>query len=242
VRRDRLIVATGLASVVALSWLYLWHDAAMMASRNEAARSMGLVVSFAMWFVMMMAMMLPAALPAVLVYGAMVRRHTEHGRALPAAWMFVSGYVTAWAAFSFAAVLVQAALERWKLLAPMLDSANQWLSGALLLAAGIYQWSPLKHACLSKCRNPVQFFITHWRTGATGALRMGLEHGAYCVGCCGVLMLLLFAVGVMNLLWIAVIAAFVFVEKLLPAGRMTAKFAGGALIVVGLIVLLDAGR
>jgi predicted metal-binding membrane protein len=241
VRRERLIVAIGLAGVVAVSWLYLWHDAAMMASQNEIARSMGFVVAFAMWFAMMIAMMLPSALPAVLVYGAMVRRHTEQGRALPAAWIFVSGYLLAWAGFSIAAVLVQAALERWELLTPMLDPANQLLSGALLLAAGIYQWSPAKHACLSKCRNPVQLFIARWHAGATGALRMGLEHGAYCVGCCGMLMLLLFAVGVMNLLWIAVIAGFVFVEKLLPAGRMTAKFAGGALIVFGLIVLVDAG-
>ena len=179
------------------------------------------------------------ALPAVLAYGAMVRKHTQRGSAVPAAWILVSGYLVAWAGFSLTAVLLQAALEQWTLLTPMLASADHSLIGTLLLAAGTYQLSPLKDACLSKCRTPVQIFVTHWRAGPTGALRMAFTHGAYCVSCCGMLMLVLFVVGVMNLLWIAVVAGFVFVEKLLPAGRLTAKFAGTALIVIGLIVLAD---
>src|SRR5690606_35995427 len=119
------------------------------------------------------------------------------------------------AAFSFAAVLLQSALEHAALLTPMMTSASRQMSGALLVAAGIYQLTPLKDLCLGKCRNPVQFFMTHWRPGAAGALRMGIAQGAYCVGCCWLLMLLLLAAGVMNLAWVALIAAFVFVEKLL---------------------------
>lgn len=229
----------GLAGVVAVSWLHLWHGAAMMASQPAGPMPTALVLAFAMWFVMMTAMMLPSAAPAVLAYGALVRKHNEHGSAIPSAWIFVSGYLVAWAGFSVAAVLLQTALEHWSLLTPMLASVDQSLSGALLLAAGAYQLSPWKDACLSKCRNPIQFFITHWRAGSAGALRMGVTHGAYCVGCCGMLMLVLFAVGVMNLLWIAVVAGFVFVEKLLPAGRLTAKLAGAALIVLGLGVLAN---
>lgn len=236
-RRDRVIVAAGLAGVVVLAWLYLWHDAAMMASQPAGTMPMNFALAFAMWFVMMTAMMLPSAAPAVLAYGAMVRKQDERGSALPSVWIFVSGYLVAWAGFSVAAVLLQTALGHWSLLTPMLASADESLSGALLLAAGGYQLSPWKDACLSKCRNPIQFFIIHWRAGSAGALRMGIAHGAYCVGCCGMLMLLLFAVGVMNLLWIAVVAGFVFVEKLVPAGRLTGKLAGMALIVLALGVL-----
>lgn len=239
-RRDRAIVAAGLAGVVALAWLYVWHDAAMMASQPAGAMPMSLALIFAMWFVMMTAMMLPSAAPAVLAYGAMARKHDERGNAFAPAWIFVSGYLVAWAGFSIAAALLQTALEHWSLLTPRLASADPALSAALLIAAGTYQLSPLKNACLSKCRNPVQFFITHWRAGPSGALRMGIAHGAYCVGCCGMLMLVLFAVGLMNLLWVAVVAGFVFVEKLLPAGRLTARFAGTALIVLGFAVLAEA--
>ena len=188
----------------------------------------------AMWIVMMAGMMLPSAAPTVLLYGSMVRKNAERGTALPSVWIFVSGYVLVWAAFGFAAALLQAALEQAGLLTPMMELANPRLTGALLVAAGLYQWTPLKDACLAKCRAPVQFLMTHWRAGRAGALRMGLSHGLYCVGCCWALMLLLFAVGVMNLVWVALIAAFVFVEKLLPAGRLTGRFAGAALIVVGL--------
>jgi predicted metal-binding membrane protein len=170
----------------------------------------------------------------------MVRKHAERGSVLPAVWVFVSGYLLVWAGFSLAAALVQAGLEHAALLTPMMESASKWLNGALLVAAGAYQLTPLKDLCLSKCRNPVQFFMTHWRPGTAGALRMGVTHGAYCVGCCWVLMLLLFAVGVMNLAWVAVIAAFVLLEKLLPAGRLVSRLAGAALIALGLAVLAFA--
>jgi len=240
-RRDRLVVALSLAGVVALAWAYLWRAAASMHVGTGVGMAMAMpAMTFAMWVVMMAGMMLPSAAPTVLLYGAMVRKHAERGMVLPAVWVFVSGYLLVWAGFSLAAALLQVALEHAALLTPMMASASKWLNGALLVAAGVYQLTPLKDLCLSKCRNPVQFFITHWRAGTAGALRMGITQGAYCVGCCWMLMLLLFAVGVMNLAWVALIAAFVLLEKLLPAGRFTSRFAGAALIVLGVTTLAVA--
>jgi predicted metal-binding membrane protein len=238
--RDRLVVALSLAGVVALAWLYLWREAVSMAMPMPAMAGMdpaALGMTFVMWTVMMAGMMLPSAAPTILLYGAMVRKHAERGMVLPAVWVFVSGYLLAWAGFSLAAVLLQAGLEHAALTTPMMASTSKWLNGTLLLAAGVYQLTPLKDLCLSKCRNPVQFFMMHWRPGTAGALKMGTTHGAYCVGCCWMLMLLLFVVGVMNLAWVALIAAFIFVEKLLPAGRFTSRFAGAALIISGIAVL-----
>lgn len=245
-RRDRLVVASSLVGVTALAWLYLWHQAATMDSETGMAMTMpsmgpgAFVLTFAMWVVMMAGMMLPSAAPTILMYGAMVRKRGEGDRVLPAAWIFVAGYLLMWTGFSLGATLLQAALERAALLDDMMTSASRGMNGAVLLAAGVYQWTPLKDACLGKCRNPIQFFMTHWRPGAAGALRMGVANGAYCVGCCWVLMLLLFAVGVMNLAWVAIITAFVFIEKLLPAGRLTSRLSGSGLIAVGLVYLMAA--
>ena len=195
-----------------------------------------LVLLLVMWAVMMVGMMLPSAAPAALLYGTLVRKHAERGNALPAVWVFVAGYLAAWTLFSAGAALLQAALAHAALLTPMMASASKPLTTGLLLAAGVYQLTPLKNACLSKCRDPLRFFLMRWRPGAWGAFRMGLEHGAYCVGCCWALMLVLFAVGVMNLLWVALVAAFIFVEKLLPAGRVTSRVAGIALVLAAAAV------
>jgi predicted metal-binding membrane protein len=247
-RRDRRVVAVSLAVVVGLAWFYLWREAASMnhtgGMRMAVMPTMDagtLAVVFVMWVVMMVGMMLPSAAPTVLLYGAMARKNSERGAALPAVCVFASGYLLVWVGFSIAATLLQTYLEHAALLTPMMASASKRLSGLLLVAAGIYQLTPLKEICLNTCRNPVQFFVTHWRPGTGGALRMGMGHGAYCVGCCWMLMLLLFAAGVMNLAWVALIAAFVFVEKLLPAARLTSRFAGTALILTGFLVLTGAG-
>jgi predicted metal-binding membrane protein len=242
---ERFVVALSLAGVVALAWLYLWRqsaampsDMAMEMSGMPAMDSAGVALVFAMWLVMMAGMMLPGAAPMVLLYGAMVRKHSERGSVLPAVWIFVSGYLLVWAGFSLAAALLQALLDHAALLSPAMTSSSKPLSSLLLAAAGVYQLTPLKDRCLRHCREPVQFLMTHWRPGPVGALRMGLVHGAYCVGCCWMLMLLLFAVGVMNLAWVAAIAAFVLVEKLLPGARFTSRFAGAALLVLAGATLL----
>lgn len=149
-----------------------------------------------------------------------------------------------WTAFSLAATLLQMAFEQSLLLSPMMVSTSVWLSGGLLVTAGVYQWLPLKEACLNKCRAPLQFLLFHWHPGTLGTLRMGAEHGAFCVGCCWALMLLLFAVGVMDLLWVALIAGFVLVEKVLPAGgwagRWVGRVAGITLALAGTVMILGA--
>ncbi len=194
--------------------------------------------TFLMWAVMMVGMMLPSAAPATLLYGGIVRKSRERGRAVPAVYVFSAGYLIAWTAFSVLAAAFQVLLGHLALMSPMMDSTSTVLSGAFLLAAGLYQWLPVKQACLRTCRSPLHFFTMHWSEGPIGALQMGLEHGAICVGCCWSLMLLLFVGGVMNLLWVAVVAGFILIEKLLPAGRLTGRFAGVGLTAAGLAALL----
>jgi len=243
-RGDRWIALAGLAAVVALSWLYLWHFAAGMDHAGMAMTAMprapdpgALVLTFVMWTAMMTAMMLPSAAPAIVLYGALVRKHGARGTVLPGVWIFAGAYLLIWTGFSAAATLLQAFLEQASLMTPSMKIASAGLAGSALVAAGVYQLTPLKQACLSNCRNPLEFFMLRWRAGPGGAFRMGLEHGAYCLGCCWVLMLLLFVAGVMNLAWVALIAAFVFAEKLLPAARLVSYTAGAVLVVSGLWML-----
>ncbi len=250
IRGERLTTLASLLAVTALAWLYLWIDAARMgamAGGMEAAAMGGgpwdagpLLLTFVMWSVMMVGMMLPSAAPAILLYGSVARKNASSGSALPSIWLFAAGYLAVWTVFSLAVTLLQAGLETVRLLTPMMVSASPWLSGGLLVAAGVYQWLPVKAACLEKCRSPLQLLLFGWRPGAAGAFRMGATHGLFCVGCCWALMLLLFAAGVMNLLWVAAIAAFVFVEKLLPASRLVGRVAGVGLIGAGLGMVLAA--
>ena len=247
-RHDRRVVAVSLVLVIALAWLYLWRDARAMSHMDMAGMAMegmshgsgafAAGVTFAMWTVMMIGMMLPSAAPTILLYGALVRKNGERGHVLPAVWIFTSGYLLVWTGFSLAAALLQVILEHSGLLTPMMASASTGFSATLLIAAGIYQWLPLKDVCLRKCRNPIEFFATRWRAGRAGAFRMGVEHGAYCVGCCWVLMLLLFVAGVMNLLWVALLAGFVLVEKVLAKRELTTRVASAALVVSGLLLLV----
>lgn len=191
----------------------------------------------AMWVAMMIGMMVPTAAPVALVYAAVARKAREQQSSLPPTSVFVAGYVLIWSLFSVGAALGQRALDQASLLSSAMASNNARLGGALLLAAGVYQLTPLKQSCLRHCRSPADFLSHHWRGGGTvGALRLGVRHGIYCLGCCWVLMGLLFVVGVMNLAWVAVIAAFVLVEKTLPFGRL-----GGGVAGIGLIALGVAG-
>ena len=245
-RYDRRATLAGLAAVVILSWLYLWlmatgmdYDAMAMPAAPRAASSGVLILTFVMWTVMMAGMMLPSAAPVIVLYGAMARKHTELGSTLPATWTFAAGYLLVWTVFSIAATGLQAALEASALMTPEMTVASARLGALALVAAGVYQVTPLKQACLHKCRHPLEFFMTRWRAGSAGAFRMGLEHGTYCLGCCWALMLLLFVAGVMNLTWVALIAAFVFAEKLLPAARLTSCAAGAVLAGYGIFLLAE---
>lgn len=201
-----------------------------------------------MWWLMMVAMMAPAATPVVLLY-ARVQRHALAGPgAIPAAAgpglpvsvaAFALGYATAWLGFSVAAAAAQLLLHQSRLLSPAtMGSGYAWLSAALLVSAGLYQLSPLKGACLAQCRAPAVFLTRHWRPGATGAFRLGLLHGAYCVGCCWLLMALLFVGGVMNPWWIVALALAVLAEKYLPGGRWLGQAAGVVLVAWGVALLV----
>jgi predicted metal-binding membrane protein len=226
-RRERAAILAALAGVTALSWLYLARLArGMDGMQDMPGMSMSPVLMFLMWWVMMVGMMLPSALPMTLTFATVNRRRRERGTPYVPTAVFVAGYLAAWGAFSLAATGAQWALERAALMMPMMHVSSPLLGGLLFVAAGIYQLTPLKHACLRRCRSPLAFVLERWRNGTSGALRMGAEHGAFCLGCCALLMALLFVGGVMNLLWVAAIAAFVLLEKLLPAGETVARAAG----------------
>jgi predicted metal-binding membrane protein len=194
-----------------------------------------------MWAVMMVAMMLPGASPLVLLYGRVVRHAVANGRARharAAVACFASGYLTTWILFSLLAVSLQWRLERAGATSTMMSLGATPLSGAVLVATGLYQLTPLKAACLKHCRGPAAILAAHWRPGLSGAWRMGLVHGTYCLGCCAVLMLLLFVGGVMNLVWIAALTLFVAVEKLAPFGKTAATAMGTVLIAWGGALIL----
>jgi len=250
--RDRLRIWTCLAVVIALAWAYLIYLDRRMASQMEhdtMMTAMGMTMemprwtaadvlfAFAMWVVMMIGMMVATAAPVLLLFaGAHAGRG---GRRVP--WLvlvFGLGYVIVWVGFSAGAALAQWALHSAAMLSPMMAASSPRVGGAILLAAGVYQLTPFKRACLTHCRSPLGFLMTHWRGGTRGALLMGLRHGAYCLGCCWALMGVLFAVGVMNLLWVAALTVFVLVEKSGPAGIVIARAAGAAMIASGGLVVL----
>jgi predicted metal-binding membrane protein len=192
-------------------------------------------LAIVMWWVMMVAMMLPSAAPLVLLYGRVLRQtrsDTRPGAAYAPTAVLAAGYLVVWLAFSIAAATLQSLLEPVGLLsATMWWSSSATLSTVVLAAAGLYQLSPLKHACLVQCRGPVGFLMQHWRPGRLGAFVMGVRHGASCVGCCWMLMALLFVGGVMNLAWIALLAILVLVEKLTPAGPLVGRISGVVLLI-----------
>jgi len=195
---------------------------------------------FAMWAVMMVGMMVPSAGPTTLVYAAVARKAAREGHVVAPTAAFVGGYVTMWTLFSAAATLAQWALDQAALLSPMMVARSPLVGALLLGAAGLFQLTPAKEACLRQCRSPAEFIAAHWRSGPSGAFGMGLIHGAFCLGCCWALMGLLFLGGVMNLVWIAAITAFVMVEKLLPGGLVTARLSGAAMLIAGLALALRA--
>ena len=194
----------------------------------------------AMWWVMMVAMMLPSVAPMVLLFAAVNRKSHQQGQPYVPTGFFVIGYLFAWGGFSLVAVLLQWWLERLALLSPIMQTTSLYLGAALLIGAGIYQLTPLKHVCLRHCHSPFDFVAHRWRQGTGGAMRMGFEHGIFCLGCCWVLMVLLFYGGIMNLWWIVGLALYVMLEKLAPAGPRIGRYTGGLLIVWGTWVLLGS--
>jgi predicted metal-binding membrane protein len=264
-RRDRVVVLVALVAVAALAWAYLIVLAARMGAPSAGAASgmpgmpgmqmsgAGLLVPafvpwtaahflfmFTMWAVMMVGMMTPSVAPMVLVYTEVARRSATRGYAFAPPGWFAAGYLIAWSLFSALAALAQWGLEALALITPMMASASRPFGGAVLIAAGVYQWLPIKYACLSQCRAPLAFVQRHggFQESAWGSLRLGLLHGAYCIGCCWALMALLFVGGVMNLLWVAALMIFVLLEKAIPGARYVSPIAGLVAVVAGIWMIV----
>jgi predicted metal-binding membrane protein len=254
-RRDRIIVVLALGLLTGLAWSYLlWHSAdmsmagmdmtgfrvmpsglALMVPADMPWRAMEFIFVFAMWAVMMVGMMTPSAVPMILMYARVGRQIQAHGRPLTATVWFATGYFLVWAAFALLATLVQWALERSALLDSAMANTSTVVGGLLFVAAGSYQWTRLKDVCLIQCQKPFAFLMRQggFRGDATGSLMLGVRHGAYCVGCCWALMALLLVGGVMNVLWIVLLALLIVLEKVAPFGRQIALLAGMVLIVGG---------
>ncbi len=260
-RRDRAIVVAALVALTALAWTYVLQLSSGMnmggmdmTGFRMISTGLGMAMQpaqaqwsiteflllFAMWAVMMVGMMTPSATPMILIYARAGRMAAGAGKPLASAGWFVTGYLLTWTGFALVATTAQWALDRFALLDPMMASTSNVLGGVFLIIAGLYQWTPLKHACLSTCQSPLLFIQRHggFRGDATGALRLGSEHGIYCIGCCWALMVLLFVGGVMNVLWIAALAVFALLEKTVPSGRLISWIAGAGLIVGGVRLLL----
>jgi len=247
-RRDRVVVVAALLGVVILAWGYViagagmnMHEMGGMPMELQPTMWTPAYAAFVlvMWVVMMAAMMLPSAAPMILLYGTIARRRKLQCDMAVGAGSFGLGYIVVWAAFSLVAVALQFGLHHVALLSPMMSMTSRSVAGAVLVVAGVYQWTPLKQACLRRCRSPLDFLMTEWREGHGGAFIMGLRHGAYCLGCCWILMLLLFVGGIMNVAWIAGIAAFVLIEKVAPAGQWIGRAAGVVLVVWGAASLVS---
>jgi predicted metal-binding membrane protein len=243
--RDQSIVAVALAILAVLAWLYtvllsgsligLDLHGLMAMPRQGEWTLIDLVLTFLMWAVMMVAMMIPSAMPMILLFTAVEERR-KAGGALARTAVFVSGYAAAWVGFSLLATLAQWGLHDAAMLGNTMGRLIPWAGAAALAFAGLYQFSPLKRTCLHHCSSPLEFLAAHWRPGDEGALRMGIQHGGYCLGCCWAFMLVLFAVGVMNTLWVALIAIFVLLEKLVPGRDRLRVVLGAALLLWSAIV------
>lgn len=246
-RRHRLALVVVLVLLPAACWVWIvamardmygsmiGASAWMMRMQWEAPY---LVLLWAMWAAMMAGMMLPSAVPFVLLYARAARNRCEPADAARRIHALAFGYLAVWAGFSVGATMLQRALARHAILTPMMEPASPGVAAALLLAAGVYQFTPLKHSCLRECRSPLAITTSRWRTGVMGAFRMGAEHGLSCLGCCWVLMLLLFAGGVMNLIVILALTVWVAVEKLAPFGQQSAHVAGALLVSAGVWLLV----
>ncbi|UWQ31216.1 DUF2182 domain-containing protein [Leisingera sp. M527] len=258
-RHDQAVVLGAVAMIVLLSVLYTVFGVGMTMTAVEMTRMAGPIgapmqmgannawtpafagLIFLMWWIMMVAMMTPSAAPVLLLYTAIKKAGSRPQQAPLLSLAFLGGYLLVWAVFSIIATSLQWWLESWGLSdGPMMSLSSRALGGALLLAAGAYQFTPYKHACLFHCRMPVQFLTAHNRTGLAGAVLMGAHHGVFCLGCCWALMLLLFAGGIMNLYWIAGLALYVLAEKHVRNPRLFASSTGGLLLLAGVYVLATA--
>jgi predicted metal-binding membrane protein len=258
VRRDRRVLLAAIVIVVAIAWIWIVLGAGTgmravgMTDGSGMPSMAGMVMEppawtlgyaglmFAMWWVMMVAMMLPSAAPILLLFARVNRSERDRSRPFVPTGIFAAGYLAVWGGFSALATGSQWVLERLGLLSPTMMTANYWLGGAVLVAAGLWQLTPIKGVCLRHCRSPLSFLVQRWRPGSLGAFSMGLEHGTFCLGCCWFLMGLLFFGGIMNLLWIAGLACFILLEKTVPMGHWFGRIAGIIAAGWGVLMLANA--
>jgi len=255
-RRDRAVVVVTLVAVITIAWIWIllgagtgmstwdmalgWGAPGMANVMVPAVWTLGYAgLMFVMWWAMMAAMMLPSAAPILLLFARINRNQKAGGRPFIPAGIFAAGYLVAWGGFSALATGLQWQLEQLGLLSPMMATTSYWLGSAILLAAGVWQLTPIKTICLRHCRSPMGFLVQSWHPGRPGAFRMGLEHGTYCLGCCWFLMGLLFFGGIMNLFWIIGLAGFVLLEKTTPMGSWIGRIVGIGVVVWGGLMLAN---
>ncbi|MCQ8870908.1 DUF2182 domain-containing protein [Mesorhizobium sp. LMG17149] len=270
-RRDRAVVMAALVVIAVLAWTYvLWLAATMvmpgsplpdsgggdMAGMDMAGMDMGAAMApgfrpwalgdfaftFTMWAVMMVGMMTPSVAPMLLLYAGVGRKARADGRPIASTGWFFAGYLAVWVVFSLLATGAQWLLARLALLDPSMATGSAILGGLVLIAAGLYQWTPMKGVCLRQCQAPIAFLAGRggFRSAPLGALRLGMDHGAYCLGCCWALMALLFVGGVMNVLWIAGIAILVLLEKTVPTGQLIPRVSGALIAAIGIWIVFQA--
>lgn len=236
VSRDRIVISAAVALLLAVSWAVLAYHGAdythALTPHSASPTFAGFALAFLMWMVMMTAMMLPSVMPWITLFASTSRRSDAEAEPLVSTGLFVSGYFAIWGAYSAGAAFAQLLLQRGAQL-PLAP----YVGGALLLSAGAFQLTPIKAACLRHCRSPLGFFLSQWRDGPVGAFQMGFRHGTYCLGCCWALMALSFALGVMNLLWMAALTLLLCVEKLAPGGQTVSRVFGVVLAAWGVWLL-----
>ena len=252
VRRDRVVVVAAIAILASLAWVYTAELAVGMGSAGMSTMAVSaampstqfwgledVVFMFVMWSVMMVAMMLPSVTPMVLLFTGVMRKRASDGRPLVSTAFFVVGYLLVWVGFSAVATFANWGLHSGGFLSSMMGRTTPMVGGGVLLLAGAFQWTQLKDACLSHCRSPLAFLASGWREGRRGTLMMGLHHGLYCLGCCWLLMALLFVLGIMNLPWIVGLTVFVLLEKVSPRGRLVSRVSGVMFAVWGMALLVS---
>jgi predicted metal-binding membrane protein len=240
--RERNLILVLLLVLAAVSWVILiWQSAMSDKQANDMMMGMDAPLFIAIWVVMMVAVMFPTAAPMILIFARVYASKREHGQPFVPTWIFVSSYLFVWTLFGVLAYAVAlGAEELGKQSIWLMDNAARF-GGSILILAGLYQLSPLKHSCLSKCRTPINFILSSWREGYWGSFRMGLEHGLYCLGCCWLLFIILFPLGVMNVAAMAVITLLIFAEKSLSIGQQVAKIAAVVLMVYGALIIFVPG-
>jgi len=237
-KRERRLVFGAMVSLAVLAWAYIVY---LGVQRPSMAGTMAMpkimqwstadvIFMFIMWAVMMFAMMLPSVIPTVMIFGRVREKREVSGRLFAPTSAFVVGYLLVWVGFSLLATIANWSIHTGGLMSSVMGKVSPQTGGLLLIAAGVFQWTPIKNACLDHCRSPMSFLMQHWREGSLGAALMGLHHGIYCLGCCWLLMLLLFVLGVMNLPWVAVLTIVVLVEKIMPRGEILSRGLGVLLI------------